>query len=530
MAMSAAVETAFEEVFSDFPAFCELLDIRSKSEGVIPFAYDRWYPEQRQFQRERTGFDIVIKPRQVGFSTIELARDLWYAIMHPGAQVLVVTHDGEMKDQLFLTVRLMSDSLREQGLLRKTRYSTKTEIVFADDGAAVRIVEAGETQRAADKKGRSGTVHRLHATEVAFWGAPEVTMGAVLGSLSDTCEVVIESTANGVGGMFYHDVQAALEGRSRYRLHFFPWYRHSAYRAPVVAAFDPKPRDEWEARLRAEGCDDEQIQWWRHRADDEKFGLEKALQEYPVDIRSCFRSPEGVFIKAEYIDAIAGYLRDPVEKFPLRFNGNPYGEALIYTRPTESGSYVIGADISEGTGNDGNAAVVLDRSTGETVATVWSDTTEPGDFGLALVALGTHYNHAMLAPERNNHGHTTVRAIMREGGYRNVYQCKDNAYGWDTNTATRPPLWDELAGAIRSCLAFTPDTATLEECRTLVRVNGRPAALNKGAKGGCKDDRYVAWAIAWQVRAKSVNTEIVTGLPRSTRGLFDDRRSGGLRW
>jgi len=46
-------------------------------------------------QLARTGRDIVLKPRQVGFSILELARDLWLALVNPGTNVQVIVHDGD---------------------------------------------------------------------------------------------------------------------------------------------------------------------------------------------------------------------------------------------------------------------------------------------------------------------------------------------------------------------------------------------------------------------------------------------------
>jgi hypothetical protein len=191
------------DVLEDFPSFCSLLEIKTKAGGMVRFDYKRWNDEQKRFERERTGRDIGIKPRQIGFSTLELARDLQFAVVRPGVNVQVVVHDAEIKNQLFLNLRVMAECLKRRGLLPRTRYSTKTELVFADTGSAVRIVESGSTEKAAQSKGRSGTIHRLHATEMAFWGAAAETWNALSAATPDSAEIIIESTANGAGGLFY---------------------------------------------------------------------------------------------------------------------------------------------------------------------------------------------------------------------------------------------------------------------------------------------------------------------------------------
>jgi hypothetical protein len=504
-----------DTTFESFEQFCSLIEIRLKSGGRKFFRAEDWFAEQKRFNAERTGRDLVLKARQMGFSTIELARDLYFAITRPGVNVLVIAHDGDLAEQLFLTLRIFAECLKKLGKLPKTLYSNKREIVFAQSGSAVRIVEAGATITAAEKKGRSGTVHRLHATELAFWGAPSETMGAVLQSVPADGEIVEESTANGVGGLFYQEVLAARECRGGMKLHFFPWYEHAEYRtSPLPAGFEPAVRkghdgkpDPWETKLRALGCDDAQIAWWRTKVDDPKVGIERALQEFPIDVETCFRASGAAWFEPAVLDRIAELVREPVRMAPLLYRGQHFESARIYQNPLPGRAYVVFGDVSEGVASDGSSAHVLDKVTGQTVATWWSDTTEPGDFGTVLAVLGWLYNEALVAPERNNHGHATLERLVATLRYRNVFRHDDGRPGWNTTTATRPVMWDELAHAIREGAAWTPDAATLAECRSIIRdEDGKPRARGKrsGGKDSSRDDRFVSWAGAWQLRSMAV--------------------------
>lgn len=505
-ALSAA---ELAEILEDFRTFCALLEIKLKKGGRVPFNYERWHPEQKKYQRQRHGRrDIVIKPRQIGFSTLELARDLWFAITRPAVQVLVVVHSAAVKDQLFLDLRVMAEALKRRGLLPKERYSTKTEIVFADTGSAVRIVEAGSTDKSATGKGRSGTIHRLHATEMAFWQAAGTTWTALDAAIPASAEVVIESTANGAGGLFYEMVQAAREGRGQYKLHFFPWYEHRTYRLPVPLGFDPLPRDKWERKLRAAGCDDQQIAWWRNKVDSPEWGLDKTLQEFPVDAESCFRVSGRQYFDPDTIDDLMELTREPERLLPLVFDkpGKPkrkLSELRIWEDPQEGREYVVGGDLSEGTGRDGSSLTVIERRSGKVVATWWSESTEPGDVGLASAVVGWLYNDALVALERNNHGHAALRALVVEAEYPFVFEAEhDGKIGWVTDKKTRPILIDDLGSALRTRVTSTPDRAAVAECKTLVRnAEGKVEARDKDKEGGCKDDRYISWGIAWQARS-----------------------------
>lgn len=512
----AEMLAALAEVFDDFTTFASLCDIRTKSGGLIPFDFDAWHDEQRAFERARTGRDIVLKPRQIGFSTLELVRDLHVAATRKGVNVLIVAHDKDLADQLFGGVRIAADALRRRDLLPRTRHDNVRELVFAERGSAIRVVEAGETERAAEKKGRSGTIHRLHATELAFWGQPFDTMTSLLACVPDGAdgEVVIESTPNGSGGLFYELVQTALRGEGPYRLHFFPWHQHRAYKAPQRPGFDPAPRDEWERRLRVAGCNDQQIVWWRSKTDDPAIGVEKALQEWPVDPASCFRSSGRIYIPADTIDRLETTTRPPLRRVALSGkhtadDGRPAtwtATALIFAEHDAADAYVIGADVSEGVEADASAADVMSRKTGKTVATLWSDTLDEGDFGRALCALGRLYGNATLAPERNGPGRATLRAIEREC-YPSIYLAEDGKPGWSTTPVSRPPLFDELRTAAIEGHVTHPDAAVVAEAKTLIRdTDGKPRAKGKGSRDGCKDDRFIAWGIAWQVRQRPAVT------------------------
>lgn len=511
-----SVESAAEAMES-FPTFCSLVEITPKDGGLIPFHYEDWHAEQRRFERDRTGSDIILKPRQVGFSTLELGRDLHFAVTRIGVSVVVVVHNRDAADGLFLVVKTMLDALRKVGLAPRTTYDNVRVLVFGDLRSSIRIVEAGATEKAGDQKGRSGTIHRLHITELAQWGAAQATLAAVLGCVPKGGEVVIESTARGAGGAFYELVQDAKDGRGPYRLHFFPWYQHAEYRLAVGDGFDTRPRDRWEEILRARGCDDEQIAWWREKVDNKAIGIEKALQEWPIDEETCFRAGGGHYITASAIDALAARVQTPLRvEHSLRFqrpsNGHEHAEqtldieARTYARAIAHRRYIVSGDPAEGVGGDGSSCTVLDAETGETVCTAWSDAIEAGDFGLALAVLGHRYNTALVVCERNNHGHAVLRALEREAQYpdHRIYRAEDRKRGWVTNAATRPPLFEDLRMAIEEGSAWTPDAATIGEARTIVKdpEDGRPRARNKGQAGGAKDDRFVSWGIGWQVRSK----------------------------
>lgn len=502
------------EVVANLGSFGHLLPIRTKSGGFNDFGRNTWHDEQKTFDDNRTGRDIVLKARQVGMTTLELARDVQHLLMNEGTQTLIVTQDGDLAEQKFIDAQLMVAELIRLDLCPKPKYSTKREIVLPHNGSALRIVEAGNTEASAAKKGRSGTIHRLHATELAFWGAAQETMVALMAAVPDDGQVVIESTANGAQGLFYEMVTTALAGGGDFKLHFFPWHAHRTYRRTVPADFDPRPQNKIEEQLREAGVDDEQIAWWRALlSDPARGGIEKVLQEYPVDPSSCFRSPGRSFFPSDAMDVIAKHVREPVAIVPIDVplsEGGParlLGHLRVWEEPQQGRTYFAAADVSEGTGLDRSTVVVLDAASSKVVASFATADLEPGDLGLALAWVGRRYDGAMVAPERNNHGHACIRELTHGQTpftpYGNIYVGEDDKLGWPTTTGTRPVMFDDLYRAVTEASLTVPDAELVGELRTIVRgKDGKPAAINKGSKGGAKDDLVMALAIAWQLKQR----------------------------
>jgi hypothetical protein len=196
-------------------------------------------------------------------------------------------------------------------------------------------------------------------------------------------------------------------------------------------------------------------------------------------------------------------VRAPLRLAPLVWKAQRFEPVRTFSEPKSGEQYVVFGDVAEGVAGDGSAATVLNKRTGDQVAAWWSDTISPGDFGAVLCVLGWMFNTALIAPERNNHGHAALERIMTVMRYPKVFHHDDGRPGWNTTTATRPVMWDDMAHAIRSGVVKILDAETLGECRTIIHdEDGKPRARGKRskAKDSCKDDRFVSLAGAWQLR------------------------------
>lgn len=185
----------------------------------------------------------------------------------------------------------------------------------------------------------------------------------------------------------------------------------------------------------------------------------------------------------------------------IRFEDDPKGFVKVYKAPERGVPYVIGADTA-GDGSDWFVAQVLDNRTGEQIAVMRMHADEDL-FAKQLFSLGTWYNEALIAVETNLSTYPVME--LERLRYRNQYvrETMDDythqprrAFGFRTDSKTRPVIIAELIKAARDDINLIADTDTLTEMLTFVRNEDyRPEA-----EAGAHDDCVMSLAIAHHVR------------------------------
>jgi hypothetical protein len=485
---------------NDFEKFCGLVDIIPKGGTRTKL---RLNPIQRKYCTQRSARDVVLKPRQIGFTTMELARDIWTLLTKPGARVVVVvqslTDHGPLK-QISTAIRTMFEGLRASGIEFSFRTESLSEWVLADRDASLRIVEAGASEAAAEKKGRSGTITRLHLTETAFYEYAEATLNALLECVPPPefgTEIVSESTANGADGVFYQDYSNAKAGRSSYRAQFFSWLDQPEYRTELEPGEVITPETDREREVVAKGATPEQLKWYRRKVVDKK-SQDLVDQEYPLDEDTCWLVAGRLFFHLPRTKQLLAAAVDPIAVREVGKEGS-FGAFRIWQTPVFGAEYFISVDPSEGIGGDPGAAVVYRRDTGEHVATLHGQFS-PWEMARIVAEVGNEYatpmpdgtrEGACIVVERNNHGHSVLRALAQEQKCRNVYLGADERPGWVNTEISRATALDGLHDAHFEGAWSSPDRTSLAEMlRFIVNARGKPEAAP-----GEHDDLVLAHAI-----------------------------------
>lgn len=282
---------ALAKLYSDFPHYAaRVLRIKPKTPGpVVPFALNRaqlTVHNAVEWQRKRIGKVrvIVLKGRQQGISTYTEGRFYWRTSTRPGLNAYILTHEQKATDNIFAMVRRYYEHT-PQALRPATAQASAKELYFSRLTSGYKVATAG-----AKGTGRSGTVQLFHGSEVAFWPNADEHMAGLGQSVADApgTEVILESTANGVGNLFHAKWLDALAGRGDYIAVFIPWFWQPEYQTPLPPGF---VMDDEEVEYQAlYGVTNEQIAWRRKKIVDD-FAGDYALfdQEYPATPELAFR-------------------------------------------------------------------------------------------------------------------------------------------------------------------------------------------------------------------------------------------------
>jgi len=481
----------------------ENLWLRSKDQRMVPF---RLWPAQAHWYERRSRWDVILKARQLGFTSVIDGCFLADTLLRPNTTSVIVAHDLDSSEKIFATVRGFWERLPEEERQRigEPRYLTRRELYWPSLNSRFWVGTAGSVA-----SGRGHTINNLHCSEFAYWPDPERVLAGLTEAVPLSGRIVIESTANGMGNPFHDLWTQAKQGDNPYRPHFYPWWWDQGYRVLGPPLGD---LTEEEQQLReAWGLDDDQLRWRREKRKQLRDGFP---QEYPENDGHCFlASGRCCFEMAALLAARARIAGEPEpQALPHLTDAESASLAvsparlLIWRQPEQGREYVIGADVGEGLAHgDPSAACVLDKETGEQVAELHGRIA-PGRFARLLAGLGMLYLEAELAVERNGHGYTTLEALHSTLNYVPLYRHRrydqsgsgGEVLGWPTNAQTKPVMIDDLAEAIAEGHLLIHSEGLADECLTFITTDSG----SREAQPGKHDDRVIAAAIAWQVRKR----------------------------
>jgi hypothetical protein len=271
-----------------------------KLESVASFQLNqaqRYIHQKLETQLKETGKirALILKGRQQGCSTYVEGRFFWKVTHRIGVRAYILTHEDDATKNLFeMALRYYENSPE---LVRPEKHASNAkELEFGALDSGYRVGTAGNKSA-----GRSGTVQYFHGSEVAYWPNAEEHAAGALQTVPDQSgtEIILESTANGMGNYFHQLWQKAEAGQSDFIAVFVPWYWQEEYKKKAPEGFRLDEEDE-QYRL-AYNLTLEQMAWRRSKIEELQSEW-KFKQEYPANAAEAFQtSGENIYISAELI-------------------------------------------------------------------------------------------------------------------------------------------------------------------------------------------------------------------------------------
>ena len=162
--------------------------------GKVPFhLYD--YQEKSLQTFEDFRFNIVLKARQLGLSTLTAGYSLWMMTFQSDKNILVIATKQDTAKNLVTKVRVMHANL-PSWLKEKCVEDNKLSLRYSN-GSQVKAVASGY------EAGRSEALSLLILDEAAFIDKIETIWAAASQTLSTGGKCIALSTPNGVGNWFH---------------------------------------------------------------------------------------------------------------------------------------------------------------------------------------------------------------------------------------------------------------------------------------------------------------------------------------
>lgn len=279
-----------------------ILKIKTKDAKIVPFEFNQsqvYFHNQLEKQRRETGKVrmLVVKGRQSGISTYVAGRYYQRTSTNKALGTFILSHESGTTDKLFKMVKLFNE---RSPIAPAVKRSNARELDFENLNSVYYVGTAGSGE-----VGRGGTIQLFHGSEVAMWKNTDDIQTGLMESIPNLpgTEIILESTAKGMGNYFHRMVMDALAKKNEYRVAFLPWFWMDEYEESTEGFAPTKEEKEYADLYLHEYSEERQLRKlaWR-RVKIANFGSDwKFKQEYPSTITEAFQTSGDTLIKPERV-------------------------------------------------------------------------------------------------------------------------------------------------------------------------------------------------------------------------------------
>jgi hypothetical protein len=185
--------------------------------------------------------------------------------------------------------------------------------------------------------------------------------------------------------------------------------------------------------------------------------------------------------------------------------------------------YAVGADTGKGNGNDHSTSVLIDFSTvpARQVGSYANNRIPADQFAYELKRQADLFGSCLIAPEKNSESGgsclTTLKMIYSTNDiFRQVpldrisdQPLGSGELGWETNSATKYTILNDLRTAVEDGLLMINDERILREMKSFTHTDADDLGRSRVGHFTNHFDLLMACAIAWEMR-KHAKTKMTT--------------------
>lgn len=477
-------------------------------------------------------YNIILKGRQIGFTTWSLAYMLYSACVKSDTSYMIMTHHSKVTQSLFRKLKKMYNSLPHDNpkyfhLFPKLDISNRDEMSF-NNGSRIIVATAGGEDAIS-----GNTFELIHFSEMAKYPteSQEEIIATAIPALAKNpnSKIIIESTAMGYN--YYQEmfVKAYRGNESVWKAHFYSWlseayhkqFKHSFDEAETWYKLHNKGARMTKSHLEHDeielhekyGASFRQLMFRRYYI--ETNSLDKFQREFPTYPDEAFQtSNKSVFDTNRIVERIE-YAIEPLKGeevlnvLPSVLHKYLNKNLFIYHLPKKSIKHYAGVDVASGSGgkNDNSTMSIFDAE-GQQMASFYSNDIPVYKFAEIVNELGRFFNYAFICVERNSYGLPLLEKLRKDYGYMNLLKQKvfdqrgkkKLQLGFMTTNTTKPILINDMKESFELGLINIECIQTLEEMKIYQDNNGK---MGNKKGNGLHDDLVISVAMSVQAMKQS---------------------------
>tara|TARA_R100000008_G_scaffold86555_1_gene80142 strand:- start:932 stop:2509 length:1578 start_codon:yes stop_codon:yes gene_type:complete len=430
-------------------------------EGLIPF-------KTYEFQKQLLGdfndyrFNVILKARQLGISTITAAYAAWLMLFYRDKNIVVMATKFGTASNLVKKVKAIIKNLPEWIQVADISVDNRASFELSNGSQIKAISTSGDA-------GRSEALSLLIVDEAAHVEGMSELWTGLYPTLSTGGRCIALSTPNGVGNWFHKTYIQAETGENDFFPTLLPWDAHP----------------------------DRDKEWF------EKETRNMSRRQIAQELECNFNTSGETVFHSDDIDRVRSATQEP--KYRTGVDRNLW----IWESYQPTNSYMISADVARGDASDYSAFLVFKLETMEIVAEYHGKITIDF-FSELLFNTGKEYGNCLMVVENNSVGFSVLEKL-REKEYPNIYYSIKSTHefidpiqaqhhnsavaGFSTTNKTRPLIIAKLEEFIRNRLITIYSKRMLSEMTTFIWNNGKPQAQRS-----YHDDLIMSCAIGCWVR------------------------------